>query len=1073
MQFTPDRLAVCTVSSYNYLHYTLNLVRSIRRHWSSNPVVYVVLIDGADLPTPGFDALGDIVFVAAEELGIENLTWLRLKHDAGQMCTVVRPFALEHVLARGHREVFYCDSDVYFFADAAPFIAEDKAADFILTPHMFSPMPRDDVWVKSAIGHVTAAGIINNGMFLCRDTAATRKFLRQYGDFMSGPAAALDDLGAVRDQPYFNWIIAFGAKVHLSRNPAMNVAYWNLHERPVRWAKLDGGAEAAWTVDGRPLISFHFSGFDWDRGRLSGHDFRHTVLWNASLHALGEFYRAQLRASFEGHYTAAGYRYASLGDTVLKPGIRLEIKRSARVREPQIADWASSGPRVFRHLNDTLGSYFLLPLYLENIVHTRPDLQTVSGGERIHSPFMHWWTNKALEREYDVGIAWERYADFAVHKGYVEALASSLVPHLTGNTAARIVQRLTSGRRALVDELIARRAPQHAVEKVEAAEYRYAAIIPAQCLRLIYDGWQTLRSHYPDPLGKDFAAFREWLTVDFPHAFDVPPAVAAFVATFDVRKCLARVIGLVRRHAQTAAIFRASGLCKEVLTSAIGLVNYRLGYSADDLIVVDWWLVGRSAAEIAALDVYAPNDIDTRSGRAYLDSWLQRCADGEGDAHADASPLQRPELEAYLAAVGGGEALAFEAIAGKPAPRNIDPNRASVFLVRAAEAARAVGRRIGPGAAQMHPALAPDGKGINLLGYFGSPIGLGVASSGLSKALTTAEFKVRETLLLANVMNPEFTLSDLTIDFAFNYPRTMVVTHPHIDYRQSEVLPDVFMRGRETIGYFAWEQRDFPLQWRPIVDQYDRVCALSNFAAESISRGVGRPVHALPCVVEIHHDIAKAAARKLHNIPVGKFVVGFAFDAGSSTDRKNPMAFAKAVIGAFAGRSDVLVLVKYASATRLEFVERYIAFRDLLARSGLDHRIVTEYIDRAQVEALIAAMDVYVSLHRSEGFGYTLAEAMMLGVPAMATGYSGNLDFMTEANSYLVDYKESVVRRRDGPFEIGSVWAEPDIDDAVDKLKSIYADYGRAQEKARRAKLDVENTVSVAAVAKRLREILG
>jgi glycosyltransferase involved in cell wall biosynthesis len=121
---------------------------------------------------------------------------------------------------------------------------------------------------------------------------------------------------------------------------------------------------------------------------------------------------------------------------------------------------------------------------------------------------------------------------------------------------------------------------------------------------------------------------------------------------------------------------------------------------------------------------------------------------------------------------------------------------------------------------------------------------------------------------------------------------------------------------------------------------------------------------------------------------------------------------------------------------------------------------------KREVETLLCALDVYVSLHRSEGFGYTLAEAMLLGVPAMATRYSGNLDFMTSENSFLVDCRETVVRTREGPFETGTLWAEPDVEHAVALLREIRGDYPAALQRARRAVADLADVVSPSAVAR-------
>ncbi|MGE4014574.1 MAG: hypothetical protein AB7G15_20820, partial [Alphaproteobacteria bacterium] len=676
-------LAVCTVSSYNYLHFTLNLVRSIDKCWQRKPVIYVVLLDLVSLPRPGFETFENVIFVSADELGIDNLTWLRLKHSAGDLCTIVRPFAVEHALGRGHEQVFYCDADVHFFSDPSPFFAERPAADFVLTPHIVTPMPTDDVWVPLNIGHLTAAGIINAGMFLCRNRAGAKKFLRQHADFMSGPAAFLDELGSVRDQHYFNWVLAFGADVQVSANRRMNVAYWNLHERPVRWARLDGGPADKWSVDGDDLISFHFSGFDWDHGRLSIHDSRPTTTWNSSLYALSEYYRAALRACGESYYSQFEYRFDTLGGTRLTREVRLEFKRSARIREPKSAAWEDYAIPAFGHLNSVIGSRHLLPLYFENILSGRPDLVHASGGEQLHSPYLMWWASHALDREYAVGAAYERYVDFAFHKEFLEQLADAVAPYLASPSLDTVRFRLKSDRRALLDELAPTELPRNTLEHIASAEYRYPAVLPSQCLRLIYEGWATLRVGFPDPLGRDEAKFRAWLSGDFQHIFDVPPRVSTFIETFDAQASLARVIGFARRNPVAASIFRAHGLSKPLLGWLIGLVNLGLGYNADDLMITDWWLQNRAGSEIANLGIYAPDDIGTASGDRYVEAWLGWRKDRAGPAADAQRALERADIAAYVAAVSAGDSDATS-------PHNdgaaVQPRRREIFVGKAAAA---------------------------------------------------------------------------------------------------------------------------------------------------------------------------------------------------------------------------------------------------------------------------------------------------------------------------------------------------------------------------------------------------
>ena len=121
---------------------------------------------------------------------------------------------------------------------------------------------------------------------------------------------------------------------------------------------------------------------------------------------------------------------------------------------------------------------------------------------------------------------------------------------------------------------------------------------------------------------------------------------------------------------------------------------------------------------------------------------------------------------------------------------------------------------------------------------------------------------------------------------------------------------------------------------------------------------------------------------------------------------------------------------------------------------------------------LMAAADIYVSLHAAEGFGLTLLEAMAVGTPVICTGYSGNMDFTNEANSWLVDYEMMRIDERTGPYPEGSIWASPKTDHAIEIMRRIGGDRSQIAIKAERARQDALEAASLERYAKRLDEQL-
>jgi hypothetical protein len=186
--------------------------------------------------------------------------------------------------------------------------------------------------------------------------------------------------------------------------------------------------------------------------------------------------------------------------------------------------------------------------------------------------------------------------------------------------------------------------------------------------------------------------------------------------------------------------------------------------------------------------------------------------------------------------------------------------------------------------------------------------------------------------------------------------------------------------------------------------------------------------------------------------------------------RKNPLAVVQAFTRAFPDEGEAALAVKTVGGTtewrELERLRHAAGGREDVV--FLDGRL-----DGRSYRGLFTTCDAYVSLHRSEGFGLTLAEAMSLGKPVVATAYSGNLEFMTDANSYLVDWREARVPVGCDPYPAGASWAEPDVDHAVSLMRRLYEHPVEARERGQRGRADIAEHHSIARVAGAVAERLA
>lgn len=271
---------------------------------------------------------------------------------------------------------------------------------------------------------------------------------------------------------------------------------------------------------------------------------------------------------------------------------------------------------------------------------------------------------------------------------------------------------------------------------------------------------------------------------------------------------------------------------------------------------------------------------------------------------------------------------------------------------------------------------------------------------------------------------------------------------------------------RYNIGYWLWELEEFPDEWIPCFQCLDEIWAPSEFICNAIRKKTTLPVRCMPYYVDVH--IGTIYERKHFGIPEDKFLYLMMYDQSSCMERKNPIGVLNAFKMAFEKENkNVGLVIKINNPTPES--RRQI-------RSVLDGYtniyLIEETLSRDEVNSLTKCVDVVVSLHRAEGFGLVLAEAMLLGTPTVATNWSSNTEFMNENVACMVDYELITIEKDMPPFKAGNRWADANLDQAAGYMKKLYEDKEYYEMIRKNAKEYAEEKLGMDQAAGRMRERL-
>jgi glycosyltransferase involved in cell wall biosynthesis len=357
------------------------------------------------------------------------------------------------------------------------------------------------------------------------------------------------------------------------------------------------------------------------------------------------------------------------------------------------------------------------------------------------------------------------------------------------------------------------------------------------------------------------------------------------------------------------------------------------------------------------------------------------------------------------------------------------------------------------------PVIVNEGRsldGIDVLGFFTAEHGVGEAARVLTSTLQAAG---------VSVSTIDYTDTQSRREHLFhcdNVSRNKVlmtaINADHLNAAQDR-LGIEFFTDRYVIGQWFWELEEAPEWFGPAFTHVDELWAPTRFIETMLRKHAPARVQVkyvpLPVVTP---KVDASISRSRFGLD-DRYMFLFAFDFMSVMKRKNPLGLIEAFCSAFAeGEGPMLVIKAINGDKRMK--ERNM-LRDAV-RKRSDIVLIDEYFTKVETSTLTSLADCYVSLHRSEGLGLTMSEAMTLGRPVIATGYSGNLDFLSDANSFIVPGLRVKVGDGAEGYSPEAMWMEPNVREAAKYMRYVYENQAEAAQKGLRGQADILRAFDVA-----------
>jgi glycosyltransferase involved in cell wall biosynthesis len=357
-------------------------------------------------------------------------------------------------------------------------------------------------------------------------------------------------------------------------------------------------------------------------------------------------------------------------------------------------------------------------------------------------------------------------------------------------------------------------------------------------------------------------------------------------------------------------------------------------------------------------------------------------------------------------------------------------------------------------------------RGVNILSHFSYPSGIQQAALFTKRALETAHFGVSCRDVSAF---PCFDVEDRAPFLGLEvFPVTIINVAPQPYFSVAYERGGLLRRsGIYRIAYWAWELDTIPEEWTELTPLLDAIWAPTGFVANAFRQRMPVPVEQVLPGVELSaiEPVTKAEL----GIPEKNYVFMFMFDMCSQMIRKNPLALIQAFRKAFRPSDNASLVIKVSRGR--SHPEAFAALEQAAHEANVI--VVDEVLSRARAYGFTQMCDCFVSLHRAEGFGLCLAEAMLMGKPVIATNYSGNLAFMHPGNSLLVDYSLAEIADDNPIYKGGNHWADPSIEHAAALMRQCYEEPEEAGALGAIGQAEAKEKLSLKAAGRRMAEQLA